>query len=69
MKLYLLIYDVDFDEEVMEMLAQCCVTGFTSGTGSWEKGPDLSQKWMTRCGRVLTALLPLLWRRKMSRHL
>jgi len=29
MKLYLLIYDVDFDEEVMEMLAQCCVTGFT----------------------------------------
>ena len=29
MKLYLLIYDVDFDEEVMDMLAQCCVTGFT----------------------------------------
>ena len=29
MKLYLLIYDVDFDEEVMETLTECCVTGFT----------------------------------------
>ena len=29
MKLYLLIYDVDFDEEIMETLAKCCVTGFT----------------------------------------
>ncbi len=29
MKLYLLVYDVDFDEEVMETLTECCVTGFT----------------------------------------
>ena len=29
MKLFLLIYDVDFDEEMMEALTKCCVTGFT----------------------------------------
>ena len=29
MKLLLMIYDADFDEDVMEMLATCCVTGYT----------------------------------------
>ncbi len=29
MKMFLLIYDVDFDEEMMEALTKCSVTGFT----------------------------------------
>lgn len=29
MKLLLIIYDVDFDEDVMEALNNCCVTGYT----------------------------------------
>jgi hypothetical protein len=29
MKLLLMIYDVDFDDDVMEMLTACCVTGYT----------------------------------------
>lgn len=29
MKLLLIIYDVDFDEDVMEVLNTCCVTGYT----------------------------------------
>jgi len=29
MKMLLLIYDVDFDEEVMETLSTCCVAGYT----------------------------------------
>ncbi len=29
MKMFFLIYDVDFDKEVMETLSTCCVTGYT----------------------------------------
>jgi hypothetical protein len=29
MKMFFLIYDVDFDEEVMETLSICCVAGYT----------------------------------------
>jgi len=33
MKMLLIIYDVTYDEQVMETLSKCCVTGFTK----WEK--------------------------------
>ena len=33
MKMFMLIYDVDFDEEVMQTLDACCVTGYTK----WDK--------------------------------
>lgn len=29
MKMFLMIYDVDFDEDVMEILSACCITGYT----------------------------------------
>lgn len=29
MKMFLMIYDVDYDEEVIETLSTCCVAGFT----------------------------------------
>jgi hypothetical protein len=29
MKMFLLIYDVDFDEDVMETLSTCCAAGYT----------------------------------------
>ena len=29
MKMFLIIYDVDFDEDVMEILSTCCVAGYT----------------------------------------
>ncbi len=29
MKMFLIIYDVDFDEDVMEVLSTCCIAGFT----------------------------------------
>lgn len=29
MKMFLLIYDVDFDEDVIEILTTCCVAGYT----------------------------------------
>ena len=29
MKMFFLVYDVDFDEDVMETLTACCVTGYT----------------------------------------
>ena len=29
MKMFLLIYDVDFDEDVIEILSTCCVAGYT----------------------------------------
>jgi len=33
MKMLLIIYDVMYDEQVMETISKCCVTGFTK----WEK--------------------------------
>ena len=29
MRMLFMIYDVDFDEDVMEILSTCCVTGYT----------------------------------------
>lgn len=29
MKMYMIIYDVDHDEDVMETLSQCCIMGYT----------------------------------------
>ena len=29
MKMFFLIYDVDFDEDVIEILSTCCVAGYT----------------------------------------
>lgn len=38
MKMYLIIYDVGFDEEVNETLVSCCVTGFTKWNQVLGKG-------------------------------
>jgi hypothetical protein len=38
MKMLLLIYDVDFDEEVMETLTTCCVAGYTKWDRVMGKG-------------------------------
>ncbi len=29
MKMFMVVYDRDYDEEVMELLTHCCITGFT----------------------------------------
>ncbi len=29
MKMLFMIYDVDFDDDVMDVLSTCCVTGYT----------------------------------------
>ena len=38
MKMLFMIYDVDFDEDVMETLSTCCVTGYTKWTRVLGKG-------------------------------
>ena len=38
MKMYLIIYDVDYDEEVMEALSICRVTGYTKWNRVLGKG-------------------------------
>lgn len=38
MKIYFLVYDVDFDEEVTEVLDSCCVAGYTKWTRVLGKG-------------------------------
>ncbi len=44
MKLYLIIYDVDFDEDIMEALTKCCVTGFTKWDRVLGKGSHSNPK-------------------------
>jgi len=44
MKLFLVVYDVTFDDDVMETLEQCCVTGFTKWDRVLGKGPHSSPK-------------------------
>ena len=44
MKLLLMIYDADFDEDVMEMLAICCVTGYTKWDRVLGKGKKSDPK-------------------------
>ena len=44
MKLFLMIYDADFDEDVMEMLATCCVTGYTKWDRVLGKGKKSDPK-------------------------
>jgi hypothetical protein len=38
MKMFLLVYDVDFDEEVMQTLSTCCVAGYTKWDRVMGKG-------------------------------
>ena len=38
MNIYFLVYDVDFDEEVTEVLDSCCVAGYTKWTRVLGKG-------------------------------
>ena len=38
MKMLFLIYDVDFDEDVMETLSTCCVAGYTKWSRVLGKG-------------------------------
>jgi len=38
MKMFLIIYDVDFDEDVMETLSTCCVSGYTKWSQVLGKG-------------------------------
>jgi len=40
MKLFFAIYDVTYDEDVMEALNNCCVTGFTKWDRVHGKGPN-----------------------------
>lgn len=40
MKLFLTIYDVTYDEDVMEAINDCCVTGFTKWDRVHGKGPN-----------------------------
>ena len=44
MKLFLMIYDADFDEDVMEMLTICCVTGYTKWDRVLGKGKKSDSK-------------------------
>ncbi|WP_419659836.1 hypothetical protein Dvar_01600 [Desulfosarcina variabilis str. Montpellier] len=38
MKMYFLVYDVTFDDEVTEVLDGCCITGYTKWTRVLGKG-------------------------------
>ena len=38
MKMYMIIYDAGYDEDVNETLVGCCITGFTKWTQVMEKG-------------------------------
>jgi len=44
MKMYMIIYDVDHDENVMETLSQCCVMGYTKWTRVLGKGSRSNPK-------------------------
>ena len=44
MKMFLIIYDVDFDEDVMETLSTCCVTGYTKWSRVLGKGERADPK-------------------------
>jgi len=44
MKMYLIIYDAGFDEDVMETLSTCCVTGYTKWTRVLGKGERSAPK-------------------------
>jgi hypothetical protein len=44
MKLFLTIYDVTYDEDVMEVVNECCVTGFTKWDRVHGKGPHSDPK-------------------------
>jgi hypothetical protein len=44
MKLFLTIYDVTYDEDVMEAINECCVTGFTKWDRVHGKGPNSDPK-------------------------
>ncbi|MBT9437714.1 MAG: transcriptional regulator [Desulfobacterales bacterium] len=38
MKMLFMIYDVDFDDDVMDVLSTCCVTGYTKWSRVLGKG-------------------------------
>jgi hypothetical protein len=44
MKMYLIIYDASFDDEVNETLVSCCVTGFTKWSKVLGKGEKSDPK-------------------------
>ncbi|WP_448382834.1 PG0541 family transporter-associated protein [Desulfosoma sp.] len=44
MDLYWIFYDASFDEDVMETLEHCCVTGFTKWDRVLGKGPHAVPK-------------------------
>jgi len=44
MKLFLTVYDVTYDEDVMEAVSACCVTGFTKWDRILGKGPNSDPK-------------------------
>jgi len=44
MKMFMVIYDVDHDEEVMETLSRCCIMGYTKWVRVLGKGPRSDPK-------------------------
>ncbi|SMC20260.1 nitrogen regulatory protein P-II family [Desulfacinum hydrothermale DSM 13146] len=44
MHMYWIFYDVAYDEDVMEMLEHCCITGFTKWDRVLGKGPHAEPK-------------------------
>lgn len=44
MKMLFMVYDVDFDEEVMETLSTCCVAGYTKWSKVLGKGERSNPK-------------------------
>jgi len=44
MKMFFLIYDVDLDEDIMETLSTCCVTGYTKWDRVLGKGERSNPK-------------------------
>jgi len=44
MKMFFMIYDVDYDEEVLETLSTCCVAGFSKWSKVLGKGERSSPK-------------------------
>jgi len=44
MKMLFMIYDVNFDEDVMEVLSTCCITGYTKWSRVLGKGERSAPK-------------------------
>ncbi len=58
MRMLLLVYDVDFDDEVMEMLGRLPWQATPNGTGCWARERDQNPSSMMPCGRDSITLWP-----------